>query len=118
MQNLPNGFVEELSYKMIGYVVPHFLYPQGYHCDKNLPLPFINLASQKNYVSLYHSGIFADPELLEWFTVEYSKRCKTKLDIGKSCIRLKNMDDIPYDLIGELVSKMDVDRWIELYEKN
>ncbi len=103
---------------MMGFVVPHKLYPSGYHCDPTLPLPFIHVASQKNYISFYHMGVYADEKLLKWFTDEYPKHCKYKLDMGKSCIRFKNMHDIPYELIGALVSKMTVGDWINLYEKS
>ncbi len=116
--NLPEGFLECINYKMLGYVVPHSIYPDGYHCNPKLPLPFINLASQKNYIALYHSGIYADSTLYNWFVAEYPKYCKTKLDMGKSCIRFKNMNDIPYGLIKELVAKMTVKDWVNLYEKN
>lgn len=113
---LPGGFKETMSYGMIGYVVPHSIYPDGYHCDPKLPLPFLNIASQKNYIALYHGGIYADPNLMEWFVNEYPKHCDTKLDMGKSCVRFKKVDQIPYDLIAELVSKMTVEDWIEIYE--
>lgn len=116
--NLPNGFEECISYKMIGYVVPQSLYPNGYHVDPKLPLPFINIASQKNFVALYHSGIYADKELHDWFVSEYPKYVKTKLDMGKSCIRFKNMNTIPYALIAELCQKMTPKDWIALYEQN
>jgi len=116
-KNLPKGFKETLSYNMIGWVVPLSKYPDGYHCNPKLPLPFINLASQKNFVALYHSGVYADPKLYKWFVAEYPKHADRKLDMGKSCVRFKKMDDIPYDLIGELVSKITVDDWIERYEK-
>ena len=116
--NLPKGFEEGISYKMIGYFVPHSIYPHGYHCNPKLPLPFINIASQKNFVALYHSGIYADKNLLDWFVGEYPKYVKTKLDMGKSCIRFKKVENIPYPLIGELCQKMTVDDWITLYEKN
>jgi len=116
--NLPDGFEEIIQYKMLGYVVPHKIYPAGYHCDPKQPLPYIHLASQKNYISLYHMGLYADKELLKWFTSEYAKRCKYKLDMGKSCIRFKKMEDIPYGLIGELASKMTVGDWISRYEKS
>lgn len=115
-RNLPEGFVEQINYNMPGYVVPLSLYPSGYHCGTKLPLPFINIASQKNFVALYHSGIYASPELLEWFTSEYPKHCKRKLDMGKSSIRFKKMDEIPYELIGELVQKMTPKQWIDIYE--
>jgi len=116
-ENLPKGFEECINYNMIGYVIPHKLYPVGYHCDPKLPLPFINLAAQKNFIALYHMGIYADPKLLEWFTAAYAKRVKSKLDMGKSCIRFKKTEDIPYDLIGELIQKVSVNQWIEVYEK-
>ncbi|MCP9290651.1 MULTISPECIES: DUF1801 domain-containing protein [Gracilimonas] len=116
--NLPEGFKEQMSYGMIGYVVPHSLYPDGYHVTPELPLPFINIASQKNHIAVYHSGIYADDELMNWFKGEYPKHVKTKLDMGKSCIRFRNPDHIPYELIGELAGKMTPGEWIELYEKN
>ncbi len=117
-KNLPKGYKECISYGMIGYVVPHKLYPDGYHCKPELPLPFVNLASQKNFVAVYHSGIYADPKLMKWFTTEFSKHSDRKLDMGKSCIRFKKVDEIPMDLIGELMTKMTVEDWIKLYEKN
>lgn len=117
-ENLPDGFEETMSYGMIGYVVPHSIYPDGYHCTPELPLPFMNIASQKNFIALYHSGIYAHPPLLEWWTTEYPKHCKRKLDMGKSCVRFKKIEEIPYELIGELVTKMTVDEWIEIYESN
>ena len=115
--NLPEGYKEEMSYGMIGYVVPHSIYPKGYHSTPKLPLPFVNLASQKNYIALYHMGISADKELLKWFTDEYPKHSKSRLDMGKGCIRFKKPEQIPYKLIGELVSKITVEEWINLYEK-
>ncbi len=118
LENLPEGFEEQMSYGMLGYVVPHSIYPKGYHVKPELPLPFINLASQKNFIALYHSGLYADPALLEWFILEYPKHCKRKLDMGKSCVRFKYMEDIPYDLIGELSGKMTVQEWVSLYGKN
>ena len=114
--NLPTGFEEGILYDMIGYYVPHSLYPNGYHCTPALPLPFLNIAAQKNFVAIYHMGIYLDPELLEWFTISHQKSVPGKLDMGKSCIRYKNPDKIPYDLIGELVAKVSVDQWIALYE--
>jgi uncharacterized protein YdhG (YjbR/CyaY superfamily) len=117
-KNLPKGFEEQMSYGMIGYVVPHKIYPGGYHCDPKLPLPFLSIASQKNFIALYHMGMYAKPELLDWFVAEYPKHCKSKLDMGKSCIRFKKMEDIPYDLISELANKMTVQDWISIYEKN
>lgn len=116
--NLPNGFVEQMSYGMIGYVVPHSTYPKGYHCDPKLLLPFINLASQKNFIALYHMGIYANPDLLEWFVDEFPKYSNQKLDMGKSCIRFKKMEQIPFNLIAELMRKISVDEWIKCYESN
>ncbi len=114
--NLPEGFQEGIGYKMIAFFVPFSTYPNGYHCDPKVPLPFINLASQKNFVALYHSGIYAKKELHDWFVGEYPKHCKYKLDMGKSCVRFKRMDDIPYDLIAELAQKMTPQEWIDIYE--
>jgi uncharacterized protein YdhG (YjbR/CyaY superfamily) len=118
LKNLPKGFEEVMSYGMVGYVVPHALYPDGYHCDPKLPLPFLAIASQKNFIAVYHMGIYADEKLLQWFQNEYPKQCKTKLDMGKSCIRFKKPEQIPFSLIGQLVTKMTPAQWIEHYEKN
>lgn len=118
LKKLPKGFKETMSYGALGYVVPHSLYPGGYHCDPKLPLPFLSIASQKNFIAVYHMGIYADPELLKWFTTEYAKATTGKLDMGKSCIRFKKPEQIPFKLIGELASKMNPGDWIALYEKN
>ena len=117
LNNLSKGFKEEMSYGMLGYVVPHTIYPNGYHCNPKLPLPFINLALQKNFIALYHMGIYSDKNLLDWFVAEYPKHAKTKLDMGKSCIRFKKVDDIPFEFIGKLVAKMSMEDWISTYEK-
>ncbi|MBP6182779.1 DUF1801 domain-containing protein [Flavobacterium sp.] len=116
LKNIPKGFVEQMSYGMIGYVVPHSIYPNGYHCNPKLPLPFINIASQKNFIALYHMGIYANPELLNWFVSEYPKYSCQKLDMGKGCIRFKRFDQIPFDLISSLVQKMFIEEWINCYE--
>jgi uncharacterized protein YdhG (YjbR/CyaY superfamily) len=116
--NIPKGFEEQMCYGMIGYVVPHTLYPKGYHCDPKLPLPFVSIASQKNFIALYHMGIYANPTLLKWFVEEFPKYSKGKLDMGKSCIRFKKADDIPFKLIKELIKKMTAKEWIELYESS
>lgn len=116
--NLPEGFEETMSYGMIGYAVPHSLYPDGYHCNPELPLPFMNIASQKNYIAVYHSGVYASKDLLNWFTSEYPKHSERKLDMGKSCIRFKKPDQIPFELIGELASRITPQEWIEMYEEN
>lgn len=115
-KNIPKGFEECINYNMIGYVVPHKLYAPGYHCDPKLPLPFVSIAAQKNFVAIYHMGIYADPKLLEWFTSEHAKRVPTKLDMGKSCIRYKKPELIPLELIAELMQKISVNQWIENYE--
>jgi len=116
VQNLPEGFEAAISYGGLGYVVPHTVYPAGYHCKPIEPLPFAGLASQKNSINFYHMGIYSDPELLEWFVAEYPKHSKQKLDMGKSCIRFKKFDQIPNELIGELMQKMTVKQWVDLYE--
>lgn len=116
LDNLPKGFEEGMSYGMIGYYVPHSIYPKGYHCDTKLPLPFMSFASQKNSINFYHMGIYANKELYNWFVSQYPKYSKKKLDIGKSCMRFKKVEDIPFQLIGELVKKISVQNWIETYE--
>ena len=116
VKNLPKGFEPAISYGGLGYVVPHTLYPAGYHCKPSEPLPFAGIASQKNSINFYHMGIYADPELFKWFVTEYPKHSKQKLDMGKSCVRFKKMDEIPYNLIGELMKKMSVKKWINVYE--
>ena len=118
LKNIPNGFEETISYGMIGYVVPKSVYPQGYHVTPDLPLPFMNIASQKNHIALYHNGIYTDKKLLDWFENEYAKSGKPKPDMGKSCLRFKNPSSIPFDLIGKLVKKISVQEWIKIYEEN
>jgi len=115
-QNLPKGFEARINYSMPGYVVPHSLFPAGYHCDPKLPLPFINIASQKNFIALYHMGIYANPDLLQWFQTEYKKHVPSKLDMGKSCIRFKKVEQIPYELLAELFKKMTPEEWIKIYK--
>jgi hypothetical protein len=116
LNNLPPGFSEVMGYGMIGYVVPHSAYPPGYHTNPKLPLPFINLASQKNYIALYHMGLYGDGKLLEWFTHNYPNYSKAKLDMGKGCVRFKKPEQIPYELIAELCSKISPQGWIKMYE--
>lgn len=118
IENLPAGFEETISYGMLAYAVPHTIYPAGYHCKPDEPLPFISLASQKNFIGLYHMGLYADENLLQWFETEYGKVCRYRLDMGKSCIRFKRLDDIPYQLLGELASKISVEEWIASYERS
>ena len=117
LKNIPKGFVEEMSYGMIGYVVPHSLYPPGYHCNPELPLPFMNVASQKNFIAIYHMGVYGDKAMLKWLTEEYTKLTGKKMDSGKSCLRFKKPEDIPYKLIGELASRITPRQWIATYEK-
>lgn len=114
--NLPKGFQEGVSYGMVGWAVPLETYPAGYHCTPGSPLPFMALASQKNFIAFYHMGMYADPELLDWFVAAYPKFSKRKLDMGKSCVRFKKLDDIPFELIAEVSKKMTVDAWINIYE--
>ena len=118
LENLPKGFEEQMSYGMLGYVVPHSIYPNGYHCTPELPLPFFAIASQKNSINIYHMMVYSDKNLHDWFVAEYPKYSKSKLDMGKSCIRFKKTADIPFDLIGKLLSKVTVQQWISDYEKN
>jgi hypothetical protein len=116
LKNLPKGFEEGISYGMIGYYVPHSIYPNGYHCDTKLPLPFMSFASQKNSINFYHMGIYANKDLYDWFVSEYPKYSNMKLDMGKSCVRFKKIEDIPFELIGQLVQKTSVESWINTYE--
>jgi len=115
-KNLPEGFSEGKGYGMLGWAVPHSVYPAGYHCNPALPLPFISIASQKNFIAIHHMGLYASKDLLDWFIAEYPNHVNTKLDMGKGCVRFKKIDTIPYELIGQLVSKMDMQEWIKLYE--
>ena len=118
LKNLPKGFVETMNYGMIGYVVPHSLYPDGYHCDPKMPLPFMNIASQKNFIAFYYMGFAVDKKLYEWFAKEYEKYTGKKVDAGKACVRYKKPEHIPFELIGELAGRITPQMWIELYEKN
>ncbi|MEO5947801.1 MAG: DUF1801 domain-containing protein [Chitinophagaceae bacterium] len=116
-KNLPKGFKEEMGYGMMGWSVPHSIYPAGYHCNPKDPLPFMGIASQKHFIAVYHMGVYADPKLLKWFQAAHAKASPKKLDMGKSCMRYKKPEDIPFDLIGELASKITPDEWIATYEK-
>lgn len=117
LKHIPPGFEEMMGYGMMGYAIPHSLYPAGYHCDPKQPLPFMGIASQKNFIAVYHMGVYADPGLLKWFTENYTRYTKARLDMGKSCIRFKKPDQIPYELIGELAGKITAAEWIAIYEK-
>lgn len=114
--HLPPGFEETMAYGMPSFVVPHSRYPDGYHCDPSQPLPFISIGNQKRHVSLYHSGLYADPELMAWFETTWPEHVPTKLNAGKSCVRFTRMDRIPYDLIAELAGRVTVDDWVARYE--
>ena len=114
--HLPEGFKEGMGYGMLCWAVPHSVYPAGYHCDPKTPLPFLSIASQKNFIALYHMGLYADKAINDWFVAEYPKYVKNKLDMGKGCVRFKNVSLIPYELIGQLVAKMTMQEWIERYE--
>ncbi len=114
--SLPKGFKEVMSGGMLAYVVPHSIFPAGYHCDPRRPLPFINLAAQKQYVALYHLGLY-DRALLAWLEREWPKHTEAKLDLGKCCLRFRRLDQIPYDLIGELAAKMTPQQWIAVYQR-
>src|SRR5690606_29352786 len=118
LENIPKGFEEILNYGMVAYVVSHTIYPAGYHCDPQLPLPFAGIASQKNIIALYHSGLYVNDNLMDWFVGEFPRHSSQKLDMGKSCIRFKNPDKIPFELVGALFQKISVDDWIQLYEDN
>lgn len=117
LDNLPDGFKEGMGYGMMGYVVPHEIYPKGYHCNPKDPLPFFGFASQKNSVNMYHMALYSDKKLHDWFVSEFPNHSKARLDMGKSCVRFKKFDDIPYDLIGQLLTKITVEDWITMYEK-
>ncbi|MFL5730714.1 MAG: DUF1801 domain-containing protein [Cytophagaceae bacterium] len=118
LKNIPKGFEECIAYGMISYVIPHSLYPDGYHCNPKIPLPFISIASQKNFIALHHLGLYGSPKLLDWFVKEYAAKCEFKLDMGKGCVRFKKPEHIPYKLIADLIKKVSAKEWIELYEKN
>lgn len=115
-KNLPKGFEETMQYGMISYVVPHSLYPAGYHTNPKDALPFISIASQKNHIAVYHMAVYEGP-LHDWFVKEFKKHSDKKLDMGKSCIRFKKADDVPVKLFGELASKVKPKEWIEMYKK-
>lgn len=117
-KNMPAGFEEGFSSKMITYHVPHSKYPAGYHCKPETPLPFLYVSAEASKITFYHMGLYASPPLMKWFTEAYAKASASKLDMGKSCVRFKKPDDIPFELIGELATKMTPDEWIAMYEKN
>ena len=113
---LPKGYREGIQYGMIGWFVPHRVYPAGYHCDPKQPVPFAGLASQKNYMSLYLMCIYGDEKHRMWFEKAWAKTGK-KLDMGKSCIRFKKVEDLPLDLIEEAIARVPVGVFLAQYEK-
>ena len=115
-EHLPQGFEERLGYGMPAFVVPHDLYPEGYHCDPSLPLPFVSFANQKNFVALYHMGLYASPDDMAWFKASWDAKASGKLDMGKSCIRFKNMAKIPWALLVQLARRMTPEDWVARYE--
>lgn len=115
--NLPVGFEELIANGMPSYVVPLETYPEGYHVGKGVPLPFVSFASQKNHIALYHFGMYVDQELLAWFKEEYARQADHKLDMGKSCVRFKKPEKIPFSLIGELMRQRTVQDWIDCYSR-
>jgi len=117
LKNLPKGFEEAMGYGMLGYCVPNSIYPNGYHCNPKLPLPFVSLGSTKGHIALHHLGLYGSTDLLDWFVAEWPKHSNKKLDMGKGCVRFKKAEDIPLKLIEELAKKMTPQQWIEAYEK-
>jgi hypothetical protein len=114
-KNLPKGFVEQMGYGMICYVVPHRLYPAGYHCNPKLPLPYASLASQKQHMALYLMCVYQDPKSENWIREQFKARGK-KLDMGKSCIRFKRLEDLPLDVVGEAFARVSVADYLQHYE--
>ena len=116
LKNLPDGFEEGMQYGMIGYFVLHKLFPAGYHCDPSQPLTFAALASQKNYMAIYLMTIYGHKETEEWFVKAYKASGK-KLDMGKSCVRFKKLDDLPLDVIGQAIARVPVEKYIRAYQR-
>lgn len=115
LDNLPKGYQECMSYGMIGYVVPHSLYPKGYHCDPKLPLPFANLGSQKNHMALYLMNLYGDAKTEQWFQKAWRAAGK-KLDMGKACIRFRRLDDVPLEVVGQVIARTPVADYIARIE--
>jgi hypothetical protein len=116
LSNLPEGYEERISYGMIGYVVPHSIYPKGYRCNPKLPLPFVNLASQKNHMALHLMCCYGDPKLKASFEKAWKDAGK-KFDMGGGCVRFKKLEDVPLEVIGQLVARLPVDVYIRRIEK-
>jgi hypothetical protein len=117
IDHLPKGFEAGISYGGLGYIIPHSVYPAGYHGKPSEPLPFAGLAYQKNTINFYHMGIYADQNLMEWFVAEFPKHSNQKLDMGKSCMRFKKWDEIPFELMGQLMQKITANEWMATYER-
>jgi len=115
LDNLPKGYQECMSYGMIGYVVPHSIYPKGYHCDPKLPLPFVNLGSQKNHMALYLMNLYGQPKNEQWFRKAWEGAGK-KLDMGKACVRFKRLEDVPLEVVGQAVARTPVADYIARIE--
>jgi len=116
LANLPKGYEECMSYGMIGYVVPHSIYPKGYQCNPKLPLPFVNLGSQKNHMALHLMCCYGDPELKAWFEKAWKDAGK-KFDMGGGCVRFKKLEELPLEVIGQLVARLPVAVYIRRIEK-
>lgn len=117
LERLPKGFEPIMQYGMISFVVPLSLYPHGYHVRKGTPLPFLAIAAQKNYISVYHLVLYGDLETYNWFTNAYLEHYGKPVDMGKSCLRFKKESDIPFDLLGELFTKWTPAQYIQVYER-
>jgi hypothetical protein len=117
LANLPAGVEEGMQYGMIGYFIPHSRYPNGYHCDPKQPLPFVHLASQKAHMAFYAFCLYPDTELKQWFQEAYAAAGK-KLDMGAACMRFKRLDQVPLDVIAQLLQRVTVEKFIEVYERS
>ncbi len=115
LRNLPEGYAEGMAYGMIGYVVPHEVYPAGYHVNPKQPVPFASLASQKNHIALYLMCAYGDADYERWLREAWAKAGK-KLDMGKSCIRFKRLEDVPLEVVGEAIRRVPVKKFLEFYE--
>ena len=114
LKNLPKGYEEGMQYGMIGYYVPHSIFPAGYHCDPKQPLNYASLGSQKNHMALYLMCVYGDSEHAQWFKQAWEATGK-KLDMGKACVRFKKLDDLPLDVIGESIARVPCDKYVARY---
>ena len=115
-KNLPEGYEEGMQYGMIGYYIPHSIFPEGYHCDPAQPLPYACLASQKNHMALYLMCVYGDQGTRAWFEKAYRATGK-KLDMGQSCVRFKKLEDLPLEVIGQAVAKIPLDKYLARYKE-